>query len=324
VGLIEEINRFQDRPLLVLGDLILDIYIKGAVERISPEAPIPILQHHTTHQALGGAGNVAANLQGLGANTSLVSAVGLDTEGDYLETMLDLEGIHHQIFKFNGRVTTSKSRVIAGNQQLLRIDHERIAELNEHELQNVLSYLSQLIDTKNFEAIILEDYNKGFLTKDLIHSVLALAQSKRIPTIVDPKNKNFFEYRGCTLFKPNFKECAAQVPFPIEPTAASLRQADHYLRSKLDYKYLLVTLAEHGAYIHDGSQDLLVPTQIKQIADVSGAGDTVTAIATFGIIQSLSLAEILNLANLAAGHVCGIPGVHAITKPELISLINNL
>lgn len=319
----DKFNSFADTPILVIGDIILDIYIYGKVDRISPEAPIPILNHQTTKHALGGAANVAANLKGIGADVTLISIAGEDTEAEYLQTMLDLEGINHSLIKFSSRPTTSKSRVIAANQQMLRIDHEVTTEISQDEEKRIYDLIQKNMELLGPQAIIFEDYNKGLLSDRLINNVMRSANENNIPVLVDPKKSNFFSYKNCTLFKPNFKECAAQVPFLLDYSLESLLKADSYLRSMLNYQILMITLAEHGIFISDGKEQLIIPTQIRQISDVSGAGDTVTAIATFGLLQSLSLSEIATLSNQSAGYVCGIPGVHAITLNELVQIIEN-
>lgn len=321
-GILQKLDSFQGKKVLVLGDIILDIYLKGRVDRISPEAPIPILNHHHTSHALGGAANVAANLRGIGADVMLVSITGKDGEAEYLETMLDLEDITFQFVSLDDRPTTSKTRVIAGSQQMLRIDHESTVDINPETENQIISIVENAFSRNPFQAIIFEDYNKGMLTRSMISKIISFAVSNKVQVVVDPKKNNFYEYKNADLFKPNFKECAAQVPFQLNPTIESLSAADEYLRSRLNHKISMITLAEHGVFISDGNDKYLIPTEIRQIADVSGAGDTVTAIATFGLIESLSLSEIATLSNQSAGHVCGIPGVHAITKDELAHLIN--
>jgi rfaE bifunctional protein kinase chain/domain len=321
-SVLQKLSAFQGNKVLVIGDVILDIYLKGKVDRISPEAPIPILNHQHTSHALGGAANVAANLKGLGAEVTLVSITGQDGEAEYLETMLDLEEIGHHLAKLDDRPTTSKTRVIAGNQQMIRIDHESMADIDQVSENQIMLIIENLISSHTFSAIVLEDYNKGMLTASLIEKITKVAESKQIPVVVDPKKNNFFEYKRVTLFKPNLKECAAQVPFSVEPTLESLFKADQYLRSRLNHKISMITLAEHGIFITNGIDKYLVPTEIRQISDVSGAGDTVTAMATFGLIESLSLSEIATLSNQSAGHVCGISGIHAITKDEIIQIMS--
>ncbi len=315
--LTEKLIAFEKTKILVIGDIILDIYLHGKVERISPEAPIPILNHTHTHHALGGAANVAANLKGLGADITLISICGEDTEAEYLQTMLELDGIAYKLVHLKDRHTSSKTRVIASSQQMIRIDHETTRDISKINEELVFSNLENIFHEETPMAIVLEDYNKGLLTKSLISKILELAVTKGISVIVDPKKSNFFSYIGCTVFKPNLKECAAQLPFEILPELESLVKADQYLRERLHFKILMITLAEHGMFISDGVDQQLIPTEIKQISDVSGAGDTVTAIATFGWLQSLSISEIAILANQAAGFVCGIPGVHAIQREEL-------
>lgn len=322
MSVLKALNSFAGTKILVIGDIILDIYIHGSVDRISPEAPVPILNHHHTHHALGGAANVAANLKGLGAEVDLISIVGDDTEAEFLVTLLDLEDIAHSLIPCPDRPTTSKSRVIAGNHQMLRIDHETSKELTAYETKKLLQTIIEKIEEISPQAIVLEDYNKGLFTMELIESISSVAKKLQVQVIVDPKDKNFFSFKGCTLFKPNFKECARKIPFEIKPELESLNMADAYLREQLHHQISMITLAEHGVYISDGASQYLIPTEIRQVSDVSGAGDTVTAIATLGMINALSLEEIAGLSNIAAGIVCGKSGVHAIKREELTSYYN--
>lgn len=318
----EVLNSLHDIKVLVIGDVILDIYIHGKVERISPEAPVPVVNHIHTSHILGGAANVAANLKGLGVITKLIAITGEDTESEYLETMLEVEGISNHLIKVENRPTTSKSRIVSGNHQMLRIDHESHEELTGDNAFQLWDLIRRSIESFEPNAIVLEDYNKGLFSADLIKNICQEAVNRSIPIIVDPKNINFYSYKGCSLFKPNLKECSKQVPFALTPEIESLNKADKYLRSKLNHRYSLITLAEHGIYISDGTEALLLPTQIRQVSDVSGAGDTVTAIATIGIIKALSLEQIADLSNKAAGIVCSKSGVYAITLEELTQCYN--
>lgn len=318
----EALFSLKDTKILVIGDIILDIYIQGKVERISPEAPVPVVNHTHTGHALGGAANVAANLKGLGTDVKLIAITGHDSEGEYLETMLDLEDISHHLMKFETRPTTSKSRIVAGNHQMLRIDHESNEELSTEDAAQLWDLINRSIESFEPHAIILEDYNKGMLTNSLIKNICNQAKELNIPVIVDPKNHNFFAYENCSLFKPNLKECAKQVPFKLTPDLESLNKADEYLRTRLNHGITMITLAEHGIYISNGKSSQLIPTEVRQVSDVSGAGDTVTAVATIGILKALSLEQIADLSNKAAGIVCSKSGVYAITLEELTQRYN--
>lgn len=311
------LESIADTRVLVVGDIILDIYIQGKVERISPEAPVPVVNHVRTAHALGGAANVAANLKGLGTDVRIIAVTGNDSESEYLETMLDLESINHHLIRLVTRPTTSKTRIVAGNHQMLRIDHESNEELTLEETAQLWDLTRRSIESFQPQAIVLEDYNKGLLSTSIIKNICVLAKELNIPVIVDPKNHNFFAFEGCTVFKPNLKECSRQVPFKLTPDIESLSKADAYLRSRLHHNISMITLAEHGVYISDGYAAYLIPTEVRQVSDVSGAGDTVTAIATIGILKSLSLEQIADLSNKAAGIVCSKPGVYAISLEEL-------
>jgi hypothetical protein len=195
ISVIEALKSLDNTKVLVIGDIILDIYINGKVDRISPEAPVPVVNHTHTHHALGGASNVAANLRGLNVETKLIAVIGRDTEGEYLETMLDLEDISHDLLKIENRPTTSKSRIIAGNHQMLRIDHEADNELPEEPSGQLWDLIVSSMESFKPDAIVLEDYNKGLFTSDLIAKISKEARLRSIPVIVDPKNNNFFDFK---------------------------------------------------------------------------------------------------------------------------------
>ena len=297
---------------------MIDRYLGGKVSRISPEAPVPILHLETVENRLGGAANVALNIKAMGATPYLCSIIGADEEG---KIMLDL--LQKNELAINGltqsseRRTTVKTRVIAQNQHLLRVDKEDKFDLTKKETRLLLKKIRSILAAQNIHAILFQDYNKGILTTEVIEEVLAEAQKRDIPTTVDPKFHNFWAYRGVTLFKPNLKEVSEQVSFPISIEKPSLRKAAHAIRTQLGNTYTLITLSDKGLYIDEATDGTIINTKARQIADVCGAGDTVISIATLGIAMGLDIKQIAILSNLAGGQVCEKVGVVAVDKEQL-------
>lgn len=307
----EIFHKFQHQHVVIVGDVMIDRYLMGSVSRISPEAPVPVVLHQSTEDRLGGAANVALNVQALGGIPLLCSVVGNDTIGQKLwAEILPANGISNEgILLSDTRKTTLKTRILGNSQQMLRIDHEDTHDLEEEDSQQLLQKLEQLLDNYPVEAIILQDYNKGVLTAQLISSVLTLATSKGIFTAVDPKKANFFAYRGVDLFKPNLKEVRESSPFPIVTSLESLESAAVFLTEKLENKFTMLTLSEKGLFLKGNTSGSLYPTITRRIADVSGAGDTVISIATMALAAGLDLPVVAQLSNLAGGQVCEFPGV---------------
>ncbi|MEO6040207.1 MAG: PfkB family carbohydrate kinase, partial [Saprospiraceae bacterium] len=226
------LQKLENQTVLIVGDVMLDRYLTGSVQRISPEAPVPIVLHSATEDRLGGAANVALNLQALGAVPLLCSVIGRDADGAALQSLLPKSGISDAGLVFsNLRCTTVKTRVLGNNQQMLRIDSEHTHDLSAEEEGLFLEKIRSLLDAHDVRAVILQDYNKGVLTPTVIAAVIAEAQQRHIPTTVDPKKANFFAYQGVTLFKPNLKEMRDSAPFRIQAEPESLRQAVDFLRS---------------------------------------------------------------------------------------------
>ena len=321
----EIFKKFNDLRVLVLGDVMIDRYWTGKVERISPEAPVPVVNLMSTENRLGGAANVALNLQALGATPLLFSVVGDDKEGDdFLTILAEKQLATTGIFRSAERQTTVKSRVIAGNQHLLRIDAEDQHDLSAKEATKLWETLQTLFKSQRFDAILLQDYNKGVLTQSVIHIAMVMAKQHGIPTVVDPKFKNFWAYKNATLFKPNLKEIEAALQRKITPTLENLTAAAAEIRKKLSNQYNLITLSEKGIFVDDGTQAFIIPTQPRAIADVCGAGDTVVSVAALGLALSLDIQLIAAMANIAGGQVCEKIGVVTVDKVmlemEMISL----
>ncbi len=316
----EEIfQQLKNQHIVIIGDVMIDRYLTGSVSRISPEAPVPVVLHAATEDRLGGAANVALNVQALGGIPLLCSVVGHDADGQkLLEAILPGSGISPEgILQSGARCTTLKMRVLGNQQQMLRIDSEDTHDLSASESALLLQKIEMLLNDYPVRAIILQDYNKGVLTSDVIAAVISMAKKRNIFTAVDPKKVNFFAYKGVDLFKPNLKEVRESAPFEVLTNLASLENAAKFLQEKLQNKYTMLTLSEKGLYLKGESAGSLYPTRPRNIADVSGAGDTVISIATMGLAAGLDLQTVALLSNLAGGQVCEYPGVVPVNLQQL-------
>ncbi|MBV6652517.1 MAG: hypothetical protein KI786_02100 [Mameliella sp.] len=309
---------FEKQNILIIGDVMIDRYLNGKVDRISPEAPVPVVRLTGQEDRLGGAANVALNLKALGATPYLCAVIGKDENGDRLRALLpEVQLSDRGLVTSKERRTTVKSRVIAGNQHLLRVDAEDTHQLSEDEQSDLLQVVIDLLEQKEIHAILFQDYNKGVLSYPVIRAVILEAIKRDIPTAVDPKFDNFWSYKHVTLFKPNLKEIREQVPFDIQPTLEDLDKAANHLRNKLGNPYSLVTLSERGIYLNNKGEGQTMPTHPRSITDVCGAGDTVFAVAGLGLSLGLPLDEIARLANLAGGQVCERVGVVPVNRDQL-------
>lgn len=311
---------FNGKRVLVVGDVMTDAYINGQVTRMSPEAPVPVVDLQTQEQRIGGAGNVALNLIALGAKAILASVIGQDAPGQELQQMLSKAGIQTDaLIVSSERKTTIKTRVISNGKQMLRIDSEDQHDLSSTEMQVLQKAILQLLN-QGIDGLLLEDYNKGVLTTELIEWLISEANARQIPIAVDPKKKNFFTYKDCTLFKPNLKELkeGLQIDFNYQKDPSALHNAIEQLQNQLKSRYTFVTLSEHGVQLYDGQTHHHQPAHIRNIADVSGAGDTVIATTCLCLICGASPSLIAALANLAGGLVCESPGVVSINKEKLL------
>ena len=316
----ELFEAFNGKRVLVVGDVMTDAYINGQVNRMSPEAPVPVVDLQTQEQRIGGAGNVALNLIALGAKALLASVIGQDAAGQELQQMLTSAGIQTDALIVSAeRKTTIKTRVLSNGKQMLRIDTEDQHDLSSTETQTLQQAILQLFD-QGIDGLLLEDYNKGILTTELIEWLISEANARQIPIAVDPKKKNFFAYKGCTLFKPNLKELneGLQIEFNYQKDPSALHHAIEQLQNQLKSRYTFVTLSEHGVQLFDGQNHHHQPAHIRNIADVSGAGDTVIATTCLCLICGASPSLIAALANLAGGLVCESPGVVSINKENLL------
>lgn len=317
---------FKNKKILVVGDVMLDRYMIGNVSRISPEAPVPIIELSKEEDRLGGAANVALNIVALGAKVVLGSLIGNDVHGEKIKSLCKESGIDDSaIFISSSRPTTVKTRIIGNKQQLVRIDSENseylTTEEESHFIEQILSILS-----KGFDALIFEDYNKGLLTEKIIHTLISESKKYNIITSVDPKKKNFFAYQQVTLFKPNFKELKEglniQINFPDDKS--SLEKAIDMLNQRIFNEYTFITLSEYGVAISNHTLTQYFDAHVRNISDVSGAGDTVIAVATLCLASGCSMDEIAQISNLAGGLVCEKPGVVSINSDELFLEVQEL
>lgn len=310
---------FAKLKIAVVGDVMIDAYLEGKVNRISPEAPVPIVNFTNKENRLGGAANVALNLLSLGAKASICSIVGNDQEGDEIITLFQKHGIDASgVITSNQRTTTVKTRVIGNNQQLLRVDREQTNDISRKEEDLLLTKVKLAIEA-GCDAIILQDYNKGVLSENLIQQVINLAQENNVITAVDPKLKNFLSYKGVTLFKPNLKELreGLNISELCSSDKTALESAIISLQEKIAAKNIFITLSENGVFMYGDNQKIHHPAHRRNIADVSGAGDTVISVATLALAAGMHLSDVAALANLAGGIVCEYPGVVAIDSERL-------
>ena len=316
-SVFDSFNKFN---ILIIGDVMIDSYMWGKVNRISPEAPVPIIMSTHQENRLGGAANVALNIQALGAKPILCSVIGKDPKAKTFFSLLKKQQLTPEgILEDENRKTTIKTRIISNNQHLLRVDEEVDFELEKEIEKKFINHILHILSSTNVNAIIFEDYDKGCITPSVIKKVVEFANKKNIPTLVDPKRRNFLEYKNVTLFKPNFKEL-------IEGSKIDIRKGDFEgiykaakkLHKELLAKYLLVTLSELGVFISYNNSYKTIPAEIRDIADVSGAGDTIISIASLCLAASLEPEIIAGISNLAGGLVCEKVGVVPVDKKQLL------
>ncbi len=315
-------DSFNGKKIMIVGDMMLDIYMKGKVERISPEAPVPIVAVTETFSRLGGAANVAQNLKTLGAEPILCSIVGNDEKAnELLNAMSEQNMMVDGIIKSDDRITTRKVRIISNNAQMLRVDTEDTFDLTDKEYELLMNKINEIIDKGNIDGIILQDYNKGVLTEKIIRDVIALANEKNIPVGVDPKKKNFLAYKNATFFKPNLKELREGIGMSVkDDSIEEIIRAVDKLQSELGCRFIMTTLSERGVLIKDYETNTYhhIPAHIRKISDVSGAGDTVLSVAILCLVCQQNAYNIAALSNLAGGLVCEELGAVPINKERLL------
>jgi rfaE bifunctional protein kinase chain/domain len=325
--LFRDFNRLN---VLVIGDVMVDAYLWGKVDRISPEAPIPIVALRKREYRMGGAANVAMNLRALGANPIPCSVIGTDEMGSRFVDLLKREGIDEGgIIRSPRRITTTKYRIFGNAFQMLRVDEEDDSALTDTDHEALLRVFGQIIRKQKIDCIIFQDYDKGVITPALIKGVVERAEIMGIPVTVDPKKKNFMAYEGVTLFKPNLKELREGINTDEKlDDHLAVSEAAGALRVKLGCRFVLTTMSEKGVMLsYDESneaKELFVPAHMRTIADVSGAGDTVISVASLCLAMKRSPYEIAYISNLAGGLVCEEVGVVPIRKDKLLNEILSL
>lgn len=321
----ELFDQFAGKKVMIIGDVMIDAYLWGKVDRISPEAPVPVVSVKRRENLLGGAANVALNIRALQAVPLLCSVIGNDVRGDEFLDLLKQDGIARDgIVRCPDRVTTTKFRIIGNNAQMLRVDEEMDTDLSAEDERLLLGVMDGLLKTGEVSVIVMQDYNKGVLTRTLIEKVLKSAAELGIPVVIDPKHKNFDAYQGVSLFKPNLKELKEGLNIDAEINSPEqIRQAVADWQSKQSIETMMVTLSEAGLFIRDTAEgevkEFLLPAHLRKIADVSGAGDTVISVASLCKALKLSAYLTAALSNIAGGLVCEYVGVVPVNRDRLLN-----
>lgn len=317
---------FNTLKIGVIGDVMLDTYWWGKVERISPEAPVPVVAVSKKEQRIGGAGNVALNVASLGAAVNVISIIGNDDEGKQLVSLLNDNNVSTDFIILNNeRITTNKIRIISRNQHMMRLDAEVTTALTIDTEEILLNAFIKYVADVQPQLVILEDYNKGLFTKNVIEKVISICKENNILTAVDPKRKNFFEFKNVDIFKPNLHE--VKEAFNIlgeEVSEILLAEIHELLTEKLQHKISFITLSEKGVFYESGNEKAILPTHIRSIADVSGAGDTVIAVAAVVYASTKNVRLMADIANIAGGMVCEEVGTVAIDKNKLLEECKHL
>jgi rfaE bifunctional protein kinase chain/domain len=316
VEILNILDNFKGKRIAVIGDVMLDYFIRGTVNRISPEAPVPIVDVIDESEHPGGAANVGYNIATLGGKAFLFGVIGNDKNGEHLVALLNkLEINTLGLIIDTNRPTTVKTRIIAGSQHVVRFDRESKKQLSENSLNQIVEKFNLISD--NIDAVILQDYNKGVLQKSLIESIIKISNRKKIPILVDPKKDNFFEYKYCTIFKPNRKEAEEGLGVKLD-SMDKLNEASKNLLSKINSKFVVITLSGEGMLISEQDKEIMhIPTNAIQVADVSGAGDTVIATLAVSIAAGATMTQAVTLSNYSAGIVCEQIGTVPIKFKEL-------
>ena len=311
---------FSGKRVLVVGDVMLDAYLWGNVNRISPEAPVPVVQVNKEEKRLGGAANVALNLRQLNAKPVMCAVTGNDIAADEFNQLLKNDNIDGSLLvRCDDRPTTVKTRILGNKSHLLRVDRENGQKISSASKQEVLKNIEQGLP--GVEALIFQDYDKGLLDEELIGKIINLARKHNVDIVVDPKKLNFLSYKNVSLFKPNLKELTEglKIDHPGRPDKAFLENAGQLLKEQLNPETAIVTLSEHGVWAMDkDGQNYHIPARYRDIVDVSGAGDTVLAVTCLARLSGMNLPENAWLANLAGGMVCEKVGVVPVNWNDLL------
>lgn len=305
----------------IIGDVMLDTYMWGRVDRISPEAPVPVVSLQNKEYRIGGAGNVALNCRSLDAQATLLTVTGEDADARVLKDLFEQNGISTAYMLTSAsRITTNKMRIISRSQQMMRLDAEITRDLEPEEESRFLQQIETYLEKEQPQVIILEDYNKGVLTEKVIQQVISWCKEKQIIVAVDPKRRNFFSYTGVTIFKPNLKEVKEALNITAEGASEATMQSIHQeLSRQLQHQISFITLSERGVFYQKGNEGHIIPSHIRNIADVSGAGDTVIAVASLVYAATKDVKLMAEMANIAGGLVCEEVGTAAINKEKLLA-----
>lgn len=316
----ELFNNISKLKVAVIGDVMLDTYWWGNVERISPEAPVPVVAVSKKEMRIGGAGNVALNVTALGASVAVLTILGDDEDGSQLKHLLLEKNIDTRfILESKKRITTNKIRIISRNQQMMRLDAEHTDDIDETDETKLQGLVEKYILSEKPNVVVLEDYNKGILTKSIIEHTIELCNKNNIPITVDPKRKNFFAYKNATLFKPNLHEVFTSLNLlPEEISAESLSDIHNKLKENLNHSISMITLSEKGIFFQEKNIKNIIASHRRNVADVSGAGDTVIAVASLIYASTKNIRLATEVANIAGGIVCEEVGTAAINKEKLI------
>lgn len=304
----------------IIGDVMLDTYMWGSVERISPEAPVPVVSLQKKEYRIGGAGNVALNCQSLGAGTTILSVTGDDPEAILLDELFESHQIDSSyLVKSSTRRTTNKTRIISRNQQMMRLDDEITDALSASEEEDLLDRVQDYITTEDPDILIFEDYNKGVLTERVIEQTIVLCKESGVLTAVDPKRKNFFAYRETDIFKPNLKEVNEALNLLAEVVSLEqLEKIHRELNKQLHNRVSFITLSDKGVFYQQNGKAAIIPSHLRNIADVSGAGDTVIAVASLVYAATQNVHLMAEVANIAGGLVCEEVGTATVSREKLL------
>jgi D-glycero-beta-D-manno-heptose-7-phosphate kinase len=313
-------DSFAQLKVGVIGDVMLDTYMWGSVERISPEAPVPVVSLHKKDHRIGGAGNVALNIQSLGATAFVLSVIGKDEDGDRLERLFAEKNIHtNYLIRSGERITTNKTRIISRSQQMMRLDAEITRDLNGFDTTGLIDKAKVFIAKEKPDVIIFEDYNKGVLTETVIHDLISICKKSGVLTAADPKRKNFFNYKGVDIFKPNLKEVKEGLNLLLEDiNKHSLGNIHKELAASLHHAISFITLSDKGVFYQKDNHAEVIASHLRNVADVSGAGDTVIAVASLVYAVTKNVHLMAEIANIAGGLVCEEVGTVAINSEKLL------
>lgn len=316
-------EQFGQMRALVIGDAMVDTYLWGKVERVSPEAPIPIVSVTKRENRLGGAANVSLNIQSLGATPVLFSVVGNDDKGRKFRKLLEKNQLECKgVLVDKNRITTVKNRIISKSQHIARVDEETTDFISEELEDKLIEGITAEIKQNKIDVIVFVDYDKGVVTRRLFETVNNLAIEKGIPTAVDPKKRNFKFYKNISLFKPNFKEFADGTGLTLKKgDLETLKKVAAKVKKKQNFKLIFITLSELGVFISNGIKEKYFPAVIRHIADVSGAGDTVISVASLAMAANVSPQKMAQMSNIAGGLVCEKLGVVPVDKDQLMQVM---